>query len=251
MSTPDFRNVDGAVLLSGIGRRRTSNQDACGAAHGGLVLALADGMGGHPKGAEASRGALDAALRFVLETLHHASMLPGVTSVEETLLLRHAFMRAQQEVMRLREPGMTLMPGTTLTLARLGRRPDGGPCVRAAWSGDTRAYLLRGLQGARRYGSALVRLTTDDHRDPILPNVITRAIGMDAFAPNIVERSDLEPGDAVALFSDGIWGVVPRFETVAASLWPGDPSRLARTLYDAACAAGGPDNGTVVVRMVS
>jgi PPM family protein phosphatase len=112
---------------------RDAQQDAAYVGPG--VVAVADGMGGHARGADASRIALEA----------------FAVAVEGGATLEEAVERADAAVRSLSDGGSSREPGTTLVAARLT-----GATVQGVWSGDSRAYRL-GTDG-------VLELLTEDHR---------------------------------------------------------------------------------------
>ena len=215
------------------GMQRHANEDdylvLCGAeaARGADLVAIADGMGGMAGGAEASRAALRGlALGFC-----------GAGAADALDRLRRGFREARGRVSELASqlPALRDM-GTTLTAlaAHEGR-------AALVHVGDCRAVRLRGRQ--------LEQLTTD-HARADLDHVLTRCIG--AGAPDQEPDAawvDLEPGDTLALLSDGVWKPVGT-EQLIRLLLGGSAQEAAERLVGAALAAGGPDNATAVVLRV-
>jgi protein phosphatase len=210
------------------GRVRRENQDAwlVRPLPAGLLLAVADGMGGHPNGAWASR--------YTLERL--AEELAARLRVEPADLAdaaRAVNLAVQREAARIGTPGA----GTTLVAALL----SGSTC---AWLnvGDSRLYALgsRGLQQVTRDHNMAAE--PDGH--PGLANVLTRCIGI---------REDLDPDtgvcdpvDGLLLATDGLYSLVER-DKLEGALAEDDLARAAARLVDRANRAGGHDNITVLL----
>lgn len=222
------------------GRVRDTNQDTVypdsgGRADEGLLIAVADGMGGHSGGEVASRDAMDAAV----------GLAGDPPRVEERILaaneavLSHA--RADWNL-----AGM----GTTMTLADLSS--DG--LLRIGHVGDSRAYLLR---------SGVLTQVTEDHTfvaeqvragrlDPEAArthprrSMLTRAVGLarDLTVDVIEER--LRPGDRLLLCSDGLSNMVVD-ATIGSVLADGTPEEAVWALIEAANQAGGHDNISVAI----
>ena len=96
---------------------------------------------------------------------------------------------------------------------------------------------------------ALGTLTEADARNHPWRNVVTRAISGGPDPRVDVTPLALEPGDRVLLCSDGLTTAVTD-DVIASVLGKGargDVEGICQTLVDAANAAGGPDNITVVV----
>ncbi|MTB86320.1 hypothetical protein GGQ24_18495 [Nocardioides sp. zg-578] len=202
---------------------------------------VADGVGGAEAGEVASATVAAAVVGAVLDA--------GADTPERTLVLgadraRAGIRRAiQQDLTRL---GMA----TTLTVLMCD-----GERVVLGHVGDSRAYRLR--------DGALAQLSTD--HTYVAHLVATGQLGPEAVGRhpwrNVVLRSvdgdpadqgiDLVPveaavGDRFLVCSDGLTDLVPD-EEVAALLGAGAPDEAAAALTEAALAAGGRDNVTVVV----
>lgn len=140
--------------------------------------------------------------------------------------------------------------GTTLTAALIE-----GARIAVAHVGDSRAYLLH--QGAleritedHSMIADLIRsgqLTEEESRYHPNRSVVTRALGSD---PNMLADTfevDASAGDRLLLCSDGLTGTLEdrQIEDILEST--PDPESTVRVLVDAANAAGGHDNISVIV----
>jgi protein phosphatase len=95
------------------------------------------------------------------------------------------------------------------------------------------------------------RLTPDEAAIHPQRSIITRALGVDASVEVDVYPVELAPGDVLLFCSDGLTGMLQP-DVIAAELRrEDDPTRVATKLVDAANAAGGEDNITVVVVAVT
>lgn len=206
-------NEDDYLVLSGVDN-----------AHGADLFAIADGMGGMAGGAEASRTALRG-LALGFSAGQGGDLLERLRRGHAEATVRVA--EAARQLPALRDMGTTLTALATC---------DG----RAAFAhiGDCRLLRLRGRQ--------LVQFTTD-HARADLDHVLTRCIGAGQ-QDQLPDAAwvDLEPGDTVALLSDGVWKPVGE-EHVARLLHDGPAQQVAERLVGAALAAGGPDNATAIV----
>jgi serine/threonine protein phosphatase PrpC len=211
----------------------------------GIVLVLADGMGGSQAGEVASRMAVDA----VLESLRDGG------DGEPEVVLRDAMESANHAVWaESREHPERRGMGTTLTTAVLR-----GPALYLGHVGDSRAWLLRrgALRQLTRDHSLVAQLVEDNHITPeqakVDPrrNVVTRSIGVGHHVEVDVARcpEPLEPGDVVMLSSDGLHGLVPEDEIAAAASLP-DLGQACDRLIELARDRGGHDNITVVLARV-
>jgi serine/threonine protein phosphatase PrpC len=254
--TTDLGSVAG---LTDRGHRRQRNEDALAIAATGerCIAAVCDGVASTANPDQAAREAAATALS-ILEPLLSRAEWPAS---ELAGLLGQAFEEAQRAVMLVPddEPdGNDLSPSTTMVV---GVVADGR--VTVANIGDSRAYWLGERPSAARL------LTVDDSwaqesiAEGTAPAVayahpeahtITRWVGADAdsVVPAVVTFDATEAG-LLVLCTDGLWNY---FEdpTALAALVPdwatSAPVMIARQLTDAALAAGGHDNVTVVVMPV-
>jgi len=225
-----------------VGRVRSGNEDSYFS--GRTVFAVADGLGGHQGGEVASATALEplAALDG------HAFADPG----EAAAALAEAIRAGNAAVLdrAAGDPDLWGM-GTTVTAAAAA----GERFLQLAHVGDSRAYLLR--------EGRFEQLTTDHtvvgelvRRGRLTPaqaaihperSILTRAVGLDPSIPvDTPDPLELHPGDQVLLCSDGLTEAVTD-EDIAGLLATPDGDAACRALIDAANAAGGPDNITVVL----
>jgi len=223
-----------------VGRVRDGNEDAYLVDDAMGLVAVADGMGGHRGGEVASATALEA-LRAAV-----SSGRPLRDAVEDAN--RAVFEKASTDD-SLR--GM----GTTLTAATLAA----GDTLLVGHVGDSRAYLLRDgelrqLTTDHSLVEELVRdgrLTPDEAAVHPQRSIITRALGVDSTVDVDVYPVELVPGDVLLFCSDGLTGMLQP-DLIAGELRrEDDPARAATKLVDAANAAGGEDNITVVVVAVT
>jgi len=176
--------------------RRPRNEDYAGAAlpdgperlTKGVVLVVADGVGGHANGREAAEHSVRGLLSDYYatpDTWGVAKSLDTVLEATNRWLLAHA-RRAREYA------GMA----TTLTAVVLR-----GTRYYVAHVGDSRAYLLR--------DGRLTQLT-EDHtwEHPELSNVLRRAIGLDGHLKIDHADSELQTGDRFVLVTDGIWATL-------------------------------------------
>ena len=224
-----------------VGRVRSANQDNLLVADN--LFAVADGMGGHQGGEEASAVAVEA-LRAAYRGRDDAD---GLTE---------AVRRANQAVWRrsLEDAALSGM-GTTLTAAALVRT-GGEERLAVANVGDSRAYLFRDgeltqLTEDDSLVSEMVRkgeLTEEEAAVHPSRHVITRALGMD---PDLDVAAPVEvlprAGDRVLLCSDGLFNEVDEATIASVLRRTRDPDETARELVQRARGAGGADNITVVV----
>ncbi|CNE73654.1 Ser/Thr phosphatase [Mycobacterium tuberculosis] len=225
---------------SDVGRRRKTNEDSAFA--GPRLLAVADGMGGHPHGDVASRTAVTTVAGLPLGDDPAAALAAGVAEVA-----------ARLDDLGARDPGLAGM-GTTLTAMAFDGR---GFAV--AHIGDSRAYLLRGgdlfqLTRDHTMVQALVdggQLTPEEAADHPRGSVLVRALQSGGSGEPDLFRHDARPGDRYLLCSDGVSGFVPPDAIRAAMAEEAGPADVAARLIGLANEAGGHDNITCVVADVA
>ena len=223
-----------------VGRVRDGTEDAYLVDDGRGLIAVADGMGGHRAGEVASATALEA-LRAAI-----TSGRPLRESIEDA---NEAVFTKSRTDTDLRGMGTTLTAGTLVA----------GDTLLIGHVGDSRAYLLhdgelRQVTDDHSLVEELVRegrLTADEAAVHPQRSIITRALGVDASVEVDVYPVALVPGDRLLLCSDGLTGMVQPDDIAAALRRESDPTRAATQLVDAANAAGGEDNITVVVVAVT
>ena len=223
------------------GRIRENNEDAIYPETDGyslepLLVAVADGLGGHREGEVASRVAMDAAV---------ASDGPPWQRVKAA---NSAILDAV-----LKRPQLVGM-GTTLTLAEL----DPGGNVTLGHVGDSRAYLLRSGRFIRltvdhtfvQEEIEAGRLTEEQARRHPNRSHLTRALGFGRDVAIDVGSSSLKVGDRLLLCSDGLTSMLTD-DQIATHLVKGPPSDAVWGLIEAAIRAGGHDNVSTVVVAVT
>ena len=216
----------------------------------GLFL-VADGMGGHTHGQEASRLAVETIADMLLPRLREGQ-LSGSSWGD---LLKEAVACANAAIY---QRNLLLTPasmGTTVTAALIV-----GAEAFMANVGDSRAYLHRSgvLRQITRDHSVVARLVTDGIIGPgdvythPKRNVIYRCLGA---APSVevdVFHQLLQDGDLLLLCSDGLWEMLPDERQTAGVLsapWLSADS-MTEKLVQLALRAGGLDNISLVVVQV-
>lgn len=213
----------------------------------GLVMIIADGMGGLSHGQLASRLAIEGTACFTLSNVIHPppsssprGTLPGVRSkLVDAISAGDSHLRDQAPSSEL---------GTTITMMYIA-----WPHLYVAHVGDTRAYVLR--------DGRLMQLTTDhtvgqqlkeraelpgdaaEHWNHILWNCLGDANNMPQ--PE-VRKTTLGPHDRWLLCSDGLYQTVSETAIVEHMLTSGSAQSVAEALVADAAAAGARDDATVV-----
>jgi len=226
---------------------------------GQQIAAVADGMGGHPRGADASREAIEPFRQVFAPTAFRSEK-------EATAEMRRVMRLADDAVTRLglEDPAdignYRFGPGSTLTV--VAAHPAAPYQLVLGHIGDSRAYLFRAEQG----GLVLTHLTRDHSEGPY----IDRALGnwdsdrsvqsgnewqLDDNgkpSPYDVRIVKVQPGDMILLCSDGVHGVLgdePIVDAFCLSVIAG-AAAIPPALVDDALNAGSSDNCTVVLGVV-
>ena len=244
------------------GRVRSINQDTVFfskiTVRSGLTALLglvADGMGGHSAGEEASRIAAEATRKHIIKQAAELS-IPDDSAWQE--LLRRAATIANRSVFETarvnrEQHGM----GTTLTVALIV-----GERLHIASVGDSRAYLLN-PNGVTQDGLTIEQLTSDhslvarlvdvgqitpeEARNHPQRNILYRTIGTDPSVEVDTRSEQLEPGDIILLCSDGLFNYVDGAELAQITFSSSDPERICKQLVALANQRGGRDNISVVI----
>lgn len=247
------------AALSDPGLRRTVNEDTwCARPDVGLYV-VADGMGGHAAGEVASRVAVEAIEAFVRESAtfdsHRTWPFPYDTSISlDANRLKAALRVANHRIAETASDSAELRGMATTACAVL----TGVDSTAVAHVGDSRIYLLR--RGELRqltldhsWVEEQVRAGVMDERAARhhpWRNVVTRALSGGEDPEIDVADVPLQPGDRLLLCSDGLSGVVSDEDLGEKLRAAVDLDRICASLIDAANAAGGPDNITVLVLQV-
>lgn len=196
-----------------------------------LLAMVADGLGGHAAGEVASRLAIEAMLAAFARPLDASAVAQAIIATNGALFAAMAEGKGA--------PGM----GTTLAGCWL----DGQGGGLGFHVGDSRLYRWRGAR--------LERLTEDDsmtasytggRRLPFLTQCLGGANEPVAITPH-VQALGVQPGDRLMLCSDGLTDMIED-DILAAVMAAGGPlAPLADRLSQAAMAAGGADNITVIL----
>ena len=202
------------------------------------LFVVSDGMGGHAAGEVASG--------IAVETI--SRMAP---SSADPALLGRAVEAANISIIDAAESGRG-KPGMGCTADAAFFEKDK---VAIAHVGDSRVYLLH--EGAlirvthdHSYVEELVdagEITADEARVHPNRSVITRALGSDPYMYADHFQLNIEQGDRLILCSDGLSGMILDRDIEDIAVASDTPQLCADNLVDAALAAGGSDNVTVVV----
>jgi len=217
---------------------RERNEDYCGfvTPEGpardakGVLLALADGVGGARGGRDASEHTVRGLLADYYAT---SDTWPVPQALDRVLKANNRWLLGRAAAHR----ELSGMATTLSALVLYGRR------YYIAHVGDSRIYLMR--------GERFERLTRDHVWDREgMRNVLTNAVGL---SPNLVmdhAEDALAEGDAFLLASDGVWKPLGDEGMHELLRLHRDPERAAKALVAGALAQGGRDNATAVVARV-
>lgn len=232
------------------GRKLDHNQDYLWLDDAAGIYIVADGMGGQDAGELASELAANTTGEFIRDHLQTAPNPLSMAAAKELIIT--ALETANEAVLTAAQEARQDRPmGAAIVLALV--RP---PVVYIGHAGDARAYL--------GHNSKLTRLTVDDSwvarlvgtgviseeqaRYHPLGNILTKAVGHESPLEPAFKDVAVAPGDWLLLCSDGLWKMVGD-ELMVAELQRVDstPASIVETLMEAANAAGGNDNISLIV----
>lgn len=244
-------------LASDPGRIRDHNEDASLAwqfvlaqegqspLSAGLFV-IADGMGGHLLGEQASALAIRTAAghvirEFCLPMLSDDGGIGNRAPINEVL---ETGMRMAHEAVTRRLPEA----GTTMTMALVL-----GDGVYIAHVGDSRAYLgerghLRPLTQDHSVAARLLEMSQASPEE-VVPqrNILYRALGQGELVEPDILYHDLTQGQYLLLCCDGLWGQASDKEIAAIIDAAPTPDRACQNLVARANEKGGEDNVSVIL----
>ena len=213
----------------------------------GILLVLADGMGGHSNGGVASQ----AAVEKLLTEFYKDRQSNTAQSLKAAFLKANAEVYAQGLALKASQ-GM----GTTLTAVALKNDR-----MYYAHVGDSRGYTIgpdRISQFTRDHSlvAGLVRagaISKEEARTHPDKNVITRAIGMEKQVEIDISPTGwlLKKDYYILLCCDGLHAVVSDSAIMATVQESETPELACKALVDQANAKGGPDNITVLLARIN
>ncbi len=268
-----------AIAKTDVGKTREINEDRVwqqvfNPSEGEPVglLIVSDGMGGHLGGEVASHWTVetirreladifvtpdprntirlsDTEIQEVVKGIQPTRILP-VHELEERVT--SAVMRANQVVQQyaLRKPEQAAEAGATLTMALIK-----GNLALIANVGDSRTYMIRnGEMHQVTNDHSLVatmvaagQIQPDEVYEHPQRNVIFRSLGLKSEVTVDTFHEMCLPGDILLLCSDGLWEMVRDNEVLKIIQSTPNLEQAAQKLIDAANAAGGTDNISVVL----
>jgi serine/threonine protein phosphatase PrpC len=216
------------------------------------LLIIADGMGGHVKGQEASAMAIRVSSAMIvkeilLPLLSSERRVAGTRPVQE--VLTEAIAAANDAIFQLEGD-----PGTTLTSVLVM-----GHSAYVAHVGDSRVYYLH--QGELRQITQdhslverlveLGQISAAEAQEHPQRSYLYRAVGQGAELDIDTYFLRLQEDSYLLLCSDGLWSQVPEKEMVEVITESLSPQEACSRLIDQANDRGGEDNITLVVARVN
>ena len=240
--------------ISDIGCERSENEDSIFLDESGHFVLLADGMGGHERGAEASDTAIKVIKEYFdpkvvdaeLQDITGGSGMPPEISCYMSLVDMAVNKANSRLFSRNQEAGLQRYMGTTV----VGLVVVEGGYVLWFHVGDSRIYHWR---------DSILKCLTSDHsayNDWVLKgrigekpakNIITRAVGPKEAVTAEVAWDDRNQDDIYILCSDGLTDMIDDERISQILTDEKDIDDIAVQLIDAANDAGGKDNVSVVV----
>ena len=213
----------------------------------GTLLILADGMGGHADGAQASQ----LAAGTLLDTYQRHKSGSVLNALERGFLEANRIIFEKSAEM-LTARGM----GTTLVAAHL----KGGK-MQFAHVGDSRGYLINDagitqFTEDHSYVASLVKagvIAPEEAEGHPESHVLTRAVGLQETVAVDTSKQPMtiRKGNYVLLCCDGLWGVLPDDEILACVRQVAAPQAISENLVQQAIDKGGPDNITVLAARIN
>lgn len=232
-----------------VGLRRQLNEDSISIDRDLGLFVVADGMGGHEGGEVAS----NIAVRTTHEIIQSYSIIGKKISPED--LLRKCYTEAcarifhKGNVENLELMGM----GTTMVMGLLS-----GDHLYIGNVGDSRAYLekdgdLWQITEDHSWVNEQIKagvITPEEAEHVSGKNVITRSVGFEKnVTPDIFSRK-VEPGEKYLFCSDGLCGLI-NDKKISDLIAKNAPADVVHKCIDAAKAAGGDDNISIVLLKIN
>jgi serine/threonine protein phosphatase PrpC len=191
-----------------IGSRR-HNQDRCQVlrSHNTVMLSIADGLGGHPRG--------DAAAQLLIDVAEHMFRTHEKPLQDPMRFMLRVVGKAHRSILRFgRRQRPPIEPRTTAVLAIV--QDD---TLYWAHVGDSRLYLVRNGHLLARTQDHTVVVTVPDKVGPVPQRTsLTRCLGGLEPPPTTTcaPPMALQQGDVVLLCTDGLWSQIPGNKLIAA-----------------------------------
>ncbi|MBD2203070.1 Stp1/IreP family PP2C-type Ser/Thr phosphatase [Calothrix sp. FACHB-1219] len=233
--------------LSDPGLIRSNNQDAYYIDPEKRFCIVADGMGGHAGGEEASRIATEEIQAYLTD--HWES------SQSSQELLVQALWQANEAILQDQQNHPERADMGTTVVVLIFREPESPWCAHV---GDSRLYRLRGeeleqITEDHTWVARAIKLgdiTFEEARNHPFRHVLSRCLGREDLHQVDVQSLDVKIGDRLLLCSDGLTEelIEPK---IADCLQDSMLEKAAESLVEAAKAHGGHDNITVALVAVA
>mgnify|MGYP000704643605 CR=1 FL=1 len=241
-------------MLTDVGQVRTVDEDSILAADLSfgvnsesskfLLLAVADGMGGHAKGEEASKIALNAIAKTVIPDL--------LNNTPFTKILEKGIQNANQDILdyTAKNPEASGM-GTTSVCAIVE-----GNAVHLANVGDSRAYVISDKSGIRQetkdhsFVQELLdknEINEEEARNHPNKNMITKAVGLSPSLEPDIKTVQLKNDESLLLCCDGVIAHLPDDDIHKIIRDSPDPQTACQEIVDMANERGGSDNISLII----
>jgi protein phosphatase len=225
---------------------RNNNEDACFVIPSHDVYVVADGVGGNNSGEVASRTAVEEIAQYV-----NSEDIEGCQSNEEIFeFFQDAIERANYQIYKLgMENDANRGMATTLVVTYI---KDGTAYISNV--GDSRVYLfrdglLRQITRDHTYVNELIDqgvITQDEAKSHSQKNVITKALGADAYIDPDYYMAELKKDDILVLCSDGLYGEVKEAKLIELLASGQSMNETCTAMVNEAIRCGGRDNITVI-----
>lgn len=231
-----------------IGKTRSMNQDSLYISEniaGLQICILADGMGGYKGGEIASKVAVTAVSKYLIEKFDQIQK--DKNSILD--LLEDAINFANSAIYEESEQDEELQDmGTTLEVMLIYKQK-----VYIGHVGDSRIYRIRKnnmkkITTDHSYVEKLIQdgeITREESYNHPKKNLLIKALGTDPEVEPDLIYTVLNKNDMLIICSDGLTNMIPESEILDIAL-NNSPENVADVLVDSANEAGGLDNITVI-----
>lgn len=232
--------ADIQVACLSIAGGKTENEDSIvsGKVRDGFLAVVCDGLGGETKGSLAARTAATTVYDFV-------SSKNDPADIQQ--LLEESVSKADKAVRDvMASDANSRDTGTTLTAALIE-----GLKAYIVNVGNSRCYIIRGKKAVFRtaddsYVGDLVRrgsVSEEMARTSPYANVLTKAIGISETLEPEVKVINLQPGDRIALLTDGAWAAIPEQSLISVLVADNTPEEIISELESRAEASSTKGSG--------